>query len=236
MYGELHRYIPALANWQGYKVGEIAVRHHPRQFGTSKYSWERYLRGMFDLLTIILMTRFRRSPIYFFGTAGLSLLFCGIIILFFLSSLQIRFGGILGHRPLSFLSILLILLGGQFISLGYIAEFLTNILQKKRLKSVSIKRIVNFKNQNTRNIFLSVIIPIHNEYSNIKPLYEQLTLALQKNGRYYEVIFIDDGSTDGSLLLLDEIAQKDEHTKLIILRKQFGKASALESGYRFATG
>ena len=77
VYGDLHRYIPPLAHWLGYRVGEIAVKHHPREYGKSKFGWERYFRGFFDLFTVVMLTKYIRHPIYFFGGLGLLVLVFG---------------------------------------------------------------------------------------------------------------------------------------------------------------
>ena len=70
LYGELHRYIPVLVDWRGFRVGEIAVEHHARKWGKSKYGIERMAKGFFDLFTVILLTRYRRRPLHLFGWAG----------------------------------------------------------------------------------------------------------------------------------------------------------------------
>ncbi|WP_281796006.1 glycosyltransferase family 2 protein [Desulforhabdus amnigena] len=98
LYGELHRYVPVLAYWRGFRITEIPVRHHARPFGKSKYGWERYVRGFFDLFTVALLTRYIRTPMYLFGIPGLIILFMGIMILSFISFLQFRYGSILGHK------------------------------------------------------------------------------------------------------------------------------------------
>ena len=236
VYGDLHRYIPALAYWQGYRIGEIPVQHHARQFGKTKYGIERYLHGLFDLFTVTLLTRFIRNPMYLFGITGFVFLLAGASIISFLTFLQLVYGGILGHKPLSFLGILLILFGGQLISLGMLAEFLANIFQKKKFRRVSIKKKKNFDVDISRVIELSVIIPLHNESGNINKLYDALLDSLKRTGRAYEIIFIDDGSTDETPDILDSICKNDSSIRLIQLRKRFGKASALNAGFDHARG
>ncbi|MDW7774285.1 MAG: glycosyltransferase family 2 protein [Desulfobulbaceae bacterium] len=235
VYGDLHRYIPVLAHWQGYRVGEIAVHHHARQFGHSKYGFERYLHGLFDLFTVNLLTRFIRNPMYLFGVTGFIFLFSGILILGFLTVLQLTYGSILGRRPLSFLGILLILLGGQLISLGMLAEFLTNIFQKKKFRQVSIKRRLNFDDDRA-GTYLSVIIPVHDEEDNINTLYQALIPNLSFLPGKYEIIFIDDGSTDNTFKNIENLCNDDSRVRLIQLRKRFGKASALNAGFQEAQG
>jgi len=236
VYGDLHRYIPVLAHWQGYRVGEIAVQHHARQFGKSKYGFERYLHGLFDLFTVTLLTRFIRNPMYLFGISGLVSLFVGVLILGFLTALQLFHGSILGHRPLSFLAVLLILMGGQMISLGMLAEFLTNIYQKKKFRPVSIKKRLNFPANRSEPIELSTIIPVQNEEENILPLYRVLIENLTSLNKSYEIIFVDDGSTDDTSLLVESICSSDANVRLVQLRKRFGKASALNAGFQNSRG
>lgn len=78
LYGELHRYIPVLAHAKGFRIGEIPVYHHPRRHGKSKYSFERFLRGAFDLLTILFLRSFRRRPLHLFGLVGLLFILTGL--------------------------------------------------------------------------------------------------------------------------------------------------------------
>ena len=236
VYGDLHRYLPALAYGQGYKVGEIPVQHHARQFGKSKYGFERYLRGLFDLFTVTLLTRFIRKPMTLFGGIGVVFLVIGLIIISFLTVLQVLYGSILGHKPLSFLAVLLILLGGQTFSLGMLAEFLGNISQKKGLRLVSIKKKVNFHYNETDSVNISVIVPVCNESDNILHLYEDLIVSLDNMEKSYEIIFVDDGSEDETFDIIGKICERDKRVRLIQLRKRFGKASALNTGFRHGRG
>ncbi|HNX01683.1 MAG TPA: glycosyltransferase family 2 protein, partial [Candidatus Cloacimonadota bacterium] len=102
VYGEMHRYIPALAHAKGFRVGEIPVLHRSREHGVSKYGFERYLRGFFDLLTVKLVTQYIRSPLYFFGGFGTILAFVGFLITLYLSIAKIFYGMPLTNRPLLF--------------------------------------------------------------------------------------------------------------------------------------
>ncbi|MFC5285464.1 glycosyltransferase family 2 protein [Actinokineospora guangxiensis] len=122
LYGELHRYIPALAHQHGYKVVERAVNHRPREHGVSKYGFERYVRGAIDLMTVMTITRYGRRPAHLFG--GLGLLFGGVgfLILAYLACVWIFTSDPIGTRPLLNLGVLLVILGVQMVSLGLIAE------------------------------------------------------------------------------------------------------------------
>lgn len=140
IYGEMHRYIPALAHWKGYKVGEIPVKHHARKFGKSKYGAGRLIKGLLDLITVKFMTTYLKRPLHFFGFLGL-----GSMILGSLTGLYLVFEWIMGKgigtRPLLMLAVLLIILGVQFISMGLIAEMITMNNQKNE-KNYSVKRFL----------------------------------------------------------------------------------------------
>jgi len=124
IYGELHRFIPVLAHWQGFRVGEIPVQHHPRKFGRSKFGINRFFHGFLDLITVLFLTRYRTSPLHIFGMVGLLIFLAGFLIESYLTI--IWFGGAgIGTRPLFFLGILLIIVGAQFIVLGLLGEMLS---------------------------------------------------------------------------------------------------------------
>jgi glycosyltransferase involved in cell wall biosynthesis len=125
VYGELHRYLPVLAHWRGFRVGEIVVQHHARKYGVTKFGWRRLFHGFFDLLTVLFITRYRQKPLHLFGTVGLISVTFGFAILLYLSILWFQGQGI-GDRPLLFLGILLMIVGMQSFSLGLIGEMITN--------------------------------------------------------------------------------------------------------------
>jgi len=125
VYGELHRYLPVLAHWQGFRVGEIVVEHHARQYGASKFGVRRFLDGFFDLLTVLFITRYRQKPLHLFGFIGLLFSITGFGVLLYLSILWFQGHGI-GQRPLLFLGVLLVVVGTQSFSLGLIGEMITS--------------------------------------------------------------------------------------------------------------
>jgi glycosyltransferase involved in cell wall biosynthesis len=125
LYGELHRFIPVLASYQGYRVAEIPVNHRARQHGRSRYGPERYLRGFFDLLSVTFMGRYRYRPLHLFGGIGVLMGAVGFIILLYLTMLKLWGHGI-GTRPLLTLGVLLEVVGIQFVSLGLISELITS--------------------------------------------------------------------------------------------------------------
>jgi glycosyltransferase involved in cell wall biosynthesis len=138
LYGELHRYIPALAFSNGFKVAEIKVNHRSRQFGKSKYGMGRFVRGLLDLLTVLFITRYTKKPLHLFGSLGLSLLFMGFAINAYLAVMWLT-GMAIGRRPLLMLGVLLMILGVQFISHGLLAEMIAH--HNKSKKSLVSKRI-----------------------------------------------------------------------------------------------
>lgn len=124
VYGELHRYIPALVKAKGYKICEIPVKHHKRKFGKSKYGAKRLLRGFLDLLTVMMITKYERSPLYLFGLGGTLISFLGLIVTLYLTIGKLFFGMALSNRPLLFLGVLLIVVGVQLISIGLLGEMI----------------------------------------------------------------------------------------------------------------
>jgi glycosyltransferase involved in cell wall biosynthesis len=125
VYGELHRYLPVLAHWMGFAVGEMVVTHHARKFGKSKYGVRRFFSGFFDLLTVLFITKYRQKPLHLFGFAGLVSSFFGLAISTYLT-VEWFMGVPLSRRPLLFLGILLLIVGVQFFSLGLMGELLTS--------------------------------------------------------------------------------------------------------------
>ena len=125
LYGELHRYIPVLAHYQGFRVAEVPVKHRAREHGRSRYGVERYLRGFLDLLTVTFVGRYRHRPLHLFGGVGLVLLTGGGAILVYLTAIKIG-GAAIGGRPLLTLGVLLIVVGMQFLSLGLLTELITS--------------------------------------------------------------------------------------------------------------
>jgi glycosyltransferase involved in cell wall biosynthesis len=125
IYGELHRFLPVLAHYRGYRVAELPVNHRPRAHGRTNYGMERYVRGFLDLLTVSFMGRYRHRPLHLFGGLGLLLGLLGTVILVYLTVLKAT-GEAIGHRPLLTLGVLLVVVGLQFFSLGLISELITS--------------------------------------------------------------------------------------------------------------
>ena len=123
VYGEMHRYIPVLASYRGFAVGEVAVQHRPRRYGRSKYGAARLLGGFFDLLTVIILTRYNSKPLHAFGIFGILLMAVGLGIEAYLS-VGWFFGRWIGDRPAFMLGVLLLIIGVQFLFFGLLAEMI----------------------------------------------------------------------------------------------------------------
>lgn len=124
-YGEHHRFLPVIAHWHGFRVTELAVTHHPRTAGRSRYGLERYLRGLLDLVTTTFLTRYARRPMHVFGMLGLALLAPGMLLLVVLVAEKVVLGHSLGSRPLLLLSALLCTVGVQLLLAGLLAEMVS---------------------------------------------------------------------------------------------------------------
>ena len=123
LYGELHRFIPVLAHYRGYRIAEVPVNHRPRTHGRSRYGVERYLRGFFDLLSVSFLGRYGHRPLHLFGGLGLLLGLSGTGILIYLTAIKAA-GHAIGQRPLLILGVLLVVVGIQLFSLGLLSEMI----------------------------------------------------------------------------------------------------------------
>jgi glycosyltransferase involved in cell wall biosynthesis len=126
LYGELHRFTPVLAHAEGFRVGELPVRHHPRRWGASKYGWSRLIKGFLDLLTVTFLTEYRQRPMHVLGVPGLAALATGGLIGLWLTAEKVFTGASIGNRPLLLLAVLLVLVGVQFFGLGLLGELLVH--------------------------------------------------------------------------------------------------------------
>lgn len=124
VYGERHRYIPVLASYRGFRLGEVKIEHAPRAHGKSRYGISRVVGGIFSLLTVILLTRYTNKPLHFFGLMGVGLAGIGASIDLYLISARIFFKQWLSNRPLLIIGTLLIIVGVQFILFGLLAEMI----------------------------------------------------------------------------------------------------------------
>lgn len=124
LYGELHRFLPALAFIEGARIAEMPVRHHARRYGSSKYGLSRTFRVLMDLLTIAFMKKFLTRPMHVFGLFGLLSIGLGTALGLYLTFLKLALGENIGQRPLLILALLLLLAGVQLFSFGLLAELL----------------------------------------------------------------------------------------------------------------
>ncbi|MBS1817821.1 MAG: glycosyltransferase family 2 protein [Acidobacteria bacterium] len=122
LYGEMHRFIPAIASEQGVKIAEVVVNHRARRHGSSKYGISRTTRVILDLLTVKFLLSYSTRPVQIFGLIGLTMLTPGTIVLAYLAFVKMFAGESIGNRPLLLLGILLVFTGVQLITLGLLAE------------------------------------------------------------------------------------------------------------------
>jgi glycosyltransferase involved in cell wall biosynthesis len=131
VYGELHRYVPVLAKWQGFTITEIPVKHHKRRYGKTKFGISRFFKGFIDLITVTFVGRYVKRPMHFFGFLGALSFFVGLIVNGYLTIEWIS-GKPLSNRPMLFLGMLLIIVGVQFFSVGLLGEMLVHQNQSER--------------------------------------------------------------------------------------------------------
>ncbi|MGQ9560252.1 MAG: glycosyltransferase family 2 protein [Candidatus Oleimicrobiaceae bacterium] len=139
VYGQLHRFLPVLAHWQGFRVTEAVVHHRPRQFGKTKFGPWRFLAGFFDLLTVMFLMRFNRRPMHLFGLLGLVCVATGGVITIYLAVMRLFYSVYLSNRPLLFLGILLIIVGIQFVSIGLLGEMITEARKDEHTYPIRLK-------------------------------------------------------------------------------------------------
>lgn len=133
VYGEMHRYVPLLAFWQGYRnIGEQVVTHHPRKHGKTKFGLSRFINGFLDLVSIVFIHKYLQRPMHFFGGLGTLLILIGSTITAYLIIARLLFNEYLSGRPLFFLAIFLVVLGVQLFSTGLLAEMITRNKIKDR--------------------------------------------------------------------------------------------------------
>jgi glycosyltransferase involved in cell wall biosynthesis len=140
VYGELHRYIPVLAHYAGYRVGEKVVQHHPRKYGHTKFGISRFFRGFLDLLTVLFTTRYIRRPLHLFGVWGMVSFLIGAAIDIYLSIEWALGTTSLSNRPLFLVGFLFIIIGIQFVSIGLLGEMITR--QQRSDEGYSIRDVL----------------------------------------------------------------------------------------------
>lgn len=144
LYGEMHRFIPAIAYERGARIAEIKVNHRPRRWGQSKYGVVRTLRVILDLLTVKFLLSYATRPLHVFGLIGLLSGVVGFLFAIYLTIQKLFYGFEIGGRPLLLLSVLLILLGFQFITMGLLGEMLARTYHESQDKPIyTIKEILD---------------------------------------------------------------------------------------------
>lgn len=138
LYGEMHRYIPAIASWMGVKIVEIPVRHRSRKYGESKYGVSRTIKVILDIITVKFLLSYSQSPIQIFGLLGLFSATVGFIMTAYLIIMRIFFNKPLSERPLFILSIFMIFVGIQLITMGLLAEVLMRVHHEVQNRSTYV--------------------------------------------------------------------------------------------------
>jgi glycosyltransferase involved in cell wall biosynthesis len=141
IYGDLHRYLPIIAHFEGFRVTEIPVVHHPRLYGKSKFGAGRLLRGGLDLLTVVFLNNFRYRPLHLFGGLGSFLLALGFLINFYLTIEWFKGVRPIGDRPLLILGVLLMVVGVQLLTTGLLAELLVAYIRTREDPLRTVYRI-----------------------------------------------------------------------------------------------
>ena len=146
LYGELHRFIPALASWMGISLAEVPVTHHPRRYGKSKYGLSRTPRVILDLLTVRFLLSYSARPIHIFGSLGILTSFLGAIILAYLGLIRLVLQRSIADRPVLFLGVLLFVVGVQFVTMGLLAELTIRTYHEARNKPTYMVREILTRN------------------------------------------------------------------------------------------
>lgn len=145
LYGDLHRFIPAIASYYGVTVGEVPVNYRPRQFGTSKYGLGRIVRVLLDLLTVRFLLSYSTRPIQIFGLMGLLSFALGTGIGIYLTFIKLAYGAALAERPLLLLAILLVMVGVQFVTMGLLGELVVRTYHESQGKTIySVREEIGF--------------------------------------------------------------------------------------------
>lgn len=140
LYGELHRFIPALSHWEGFRVTEIPVTHHERRFGESKFGARRILNGLFDLMTVVFVARRSAAPLHSFGRIGFWFFLVGMIINGYFGMVWL-FTQTLRVRPLLILGLVMILMAIQFWSLGLLGELMIHLRAREERYRIARERL-----------------------------------------------------------------------------------------------
>ncbi|MBI5876339.1 MAG: glycosyltransferase family 2 protein [Chloroflexi bacterium] len=140
LYGEMHRFIPAVASSMGVSVAEVPVNHHPRRFGRSKYGLSRTIRVFLDLLTVRFLLSYSTRPLHIFGSVGLLSFIAGTALGLYLSALKLIGGQNIGERPALMLAVLLVIIGVQLVMMGLLGEMVVRTYHESQNKPIYVVR------------------------------------------------------------------------------------------------
>jgi glycosyltransferase involved in cell wall biosynthesis len=143
LYGEMHRYIPAILMWKGFKIGEVKVKHYPRSHGKTKYGAMRIFKGFMDLIVVKFWMQYSSRPMHLFGGIGVLSSLLGFLIGVYLTFLKIVYNAGIANRPLLLLSILLLVMGVQFILFGILGDIMVkNYYDQKKERNYAIEKVM----------------------------------------------------------------------------------------------
>lgn len=138
LYGEMHRFIPAVASWYGVRIAEVETTHYPRLRGKSKYGISRTVKVVLDLITVKFLQSFSTRPLQFFGSIGIISGFIGFLVLIYLSIEKLIMGNPIGGRPLLLLGALLLIVGIQFVGMGLLGEMIVRVYHETQRKPIYV--------------------------------------------------------------------------------------------------
>ncbi|HOW35818.1 MAG TPA: glycosyltransferase family 2 protein [Candidatus Omnitrophota bacterium] len=136
LYGELHRMIPALLKWRGFKITEVKVNHRPRIAGCTKYGWDRVLKGFLDMLYVWFWRKYAFRPLHLFGAFGIFFMLFGSLLLLFLTGLKIFLGYQLSNKIWPLVGFFSVSIGVQFLMMGFLAA---NLVDQNRARKYSVE-------------------------------------------------------------------------------------------------
>jgi len=143
LFGEMHRFIPAILQMDGYKVSEVKVSHYPRIHGKTKYNWKRGLKGFVDMLSVWFWRKYANRPLHLFGGTGILIFFLGIVILVWMAVEKIFFGASLSEKIWPMMGVFLVMIGIQLFIFGLLADIMIkNYYKNKHSMNYSIKEVI----------------------------------------------------------------------------------------------
>lgn len=143
LFGEMHRFIPAILQLEGYSVGEVKVSHHPRIHGVTKYNWKRGFKGFVDMISIWFWRKYSHRPLHLFGASGVALSFVGTIILMWMMIEKLYFGASLAERLWPLIGIFFVLVGVQLFISGLLADIsVRNYYQGRHRMNYNIREVI----------------------------------------------------------------------------------------------